>query len=975
MPQIFHNDFSAGWCPSDNYINGRRNALLQMNNLCLDDNGALTSCRAPKSLTSSLPARAHTLYSATISGVQKQLAALEDGSIVEGATFSNSLASGGSTKRAAFSNALDQILICSGTVNKKWDGTTLRNLGLATPTAPVVSANPTQKLSIANLDGSHLFTNWVLDNGTAISDTAYAYKFNPDATSLIAQLHTVFSSPFNGTTFPGGDQIGANDRIQFQLTFSTALPVLAIQMAVYPDDGAGNPDEANAFFYQWNTGNNIFPVGQNVTQQFSASRLDFADPTLSSSNYFPSQDKWKIIKAVKINILTNAVIDITLGDIYFIGGAFNALTGAYEYLQVNVIQNNTYQAQSPASPLSTANPAISSVHVVPAVPSDAQVNHVWIFRRNTLTQGNYYRIADITTPFSAFNDGMSDTDAALLAIVPNLFLDNISNLSTGILEIIGLWFNRVLFFDNRSIYFSDDLNIDSIDTQKSIVYSGNTSEVFLWARKVSNSVILVGTDLDVYELNGTWAALADGTLDCSIRPLGFKQPPVSIAATVFSSQIIYQGNDGWRISDGVNNNRLSDDLDILFKGTSTNLVKYGYSQITDGYFAGVIFANCAISQNKLYTVAKDTAGIYKCFIYDMVRKYWYVYQDGLYALWVTDAGTILGSGGTSISLLEFDATVGVNIQALFTVNDGTIPNAYAGTDHTISRQRKDSYTFKTIAKAGGTITVAIYKDKATYGTAPVTIGTITSNGETIIDISSSVGITKAYQVQLSGNGIIGFSLLDWSIDYDMRPTALTHYRQPPTNFGSAGKKRISVIPFVIDTLGTNVTYTPTVDGISYTAQTFNTNEKTTVFYYFSVDVFGIEVSGILQGGLFENYGFLQPEIVEVIPPQRLRDQVGPVQFTRQGILKVFRFRVYPYGTTITARVYCDDVLSYTVNVTVTPNLEKAYEVIVPRGTTGQTMRWELQSTSPFHRMSFDYKATITGGQSELGWKTIAPPEN
>jgi hypothetical protein len=120
MPEtIFHNDFSAGWVPADNYVNGRKNGLLQMDNLCLDDNGALTSAKGPTAISAALGGLPHTLFSATISGTQKQVAALSTGEILEGAAFTNSLVTGGSPSRAAFANVLDQILVCSGSVNKK----------------------------------------------------------------------------------------------------------------------------------------------------------------------------------------------------------------------------------------------------------------------------------------------------------------------------------------------------------------------------------------------------------------------------------------------------------------------------------------------------------------------------------------------------------------------------------------------------------------------------------------------------------------------------------------------------------------------------------------------------------------------------------------------------------------------------------------------------------------------------------------
>ncbi len=82
---------------------------------------------------------------------------------------------------------------------------------------------------------------------------------------------------------------------------------------------------------------------------------------------------------------------------------------------------------------------------------------------------------------------------------------------------------------------------------------------------------------------------------------------------------------------------------------------------------------------------------------------------------------------------------------------------------------------------------------------------------------------------------------------DVLPERLQYLRLPNTNFGVAAPKRIRTIPIVIDTYGHNITYYPIVDDrIEGTPSVFNTKSKTTVYHYFTQDVFGTDFGGILS---------------------------------------------------------------------------------------------------------------------------------
>lgn len=966
MPdQIFHNDFSAGWTPSDNYINGRRNGLLQMDNLCLDDNGALTSVKGPNALSAALAGRAHTLFAATISGVQKTLAALTNGSIMEGIAFTNPLiAAGGSTTRAAFGNVLDQILICSGAINKKWDGTTLRNAGIIAPgAAPTAVANASIVLSVAHLDGANKWgSNWTIVDGTLISDGAFAFDVNPAALNNLGQITTDFGGPFDTGNYPNGAAAAAEDLFQMPMTFSDGTQVSGIQVNFYNDDGTGNPDYNTRLYFNFDQSNVAFPIGAGtVTLQCFRGEFNNNNPGVPFT-------AWKTIQHIIIFFFGTGFVDYTFQDMKFIGSTIAVLNGNFQYLQVNVYDTGKYLAQSPVSPISaTVSLANANIHVTPYTTGlDPQVNEIWIFRTNVDTEGGvFYRVNVLTTPYAAFDDGLTDSFIEQVDITANLFLTNLSDLTPGILDIIGIYFDRVIYFDAKNIYFSPPLNADSIDTRKTVTYSGNTSEVYLWARKVTNTVIIVATDLDMYELTGTYAELPDGTLDISFRPLAVKNPAVSIAAVAYSSSVLYQAADGWRVFDGVTSTPMSDSFDALYK----NIQKYGYAPITDGYFSGQVYAGCAIANKKLYITQQNTGGVYKCFIFDFTRKVWNVYTDGLYALCAKDDGTLIGSNVDN-KIYTVDQNTGnpTAARALFTVESNGTP-----------RNRKDPFTFKlNINTNGATIKFYLVRDFQQYngdasGILVATVNT-TSLVEAIFDISAIVPISKAFQIQMLGT-VDGLVLTDYSIDFDTRPTQLTHLRKIPDNFGSAAIKQLVVLPFIMDTLGNDVTFIPVADGNLLPAQVFNSIDKKTHFYYIPEDLFVIDVGGTLDGELFEFYEWLQPEVVEVLQVTRKRDNIGPLEFTKNARMLEFRFRLFPLGSSIRINVRPDETTVFTKDLTVVPLKELVYSVLCPRGTQGTSFQFEFLTLddNAFTRNSFEYKAVISGSQTDNGWKAVNNP--
>src|SRR5215469_18260015 len=141
MPNtLFVRDFSAGWIPSDDAVNGRPNGQLQMNNLELDRNGALTLTGGTSKKWAGFTAQAHTLYSNYLGGTRYDYSACTDGTVWRNNT---QICNTGDTSNAAFDVAFNFTLVCSGNCRLKDNGTTAVPLGVGAPTvAPaVVSAS------------------------------------------------------------------------------------------------------------------------------------------------------------------------------------------------------------------------------------------------------------------------------------------------------------------------------------------------------------------------------------------------------------------------------------------------------------------------------------------------------------------------------------------------------------------------------------------------------------------------------------------------------------------------------------------------------------------------------------------------------------------------------------------------------------------------------------------------------------------
>lgn len=136
MESIKFNNFSAGWCPTDAVVGGRPNGFQVLDNLDLDSLGNITLCGGCAQAYTAA-ANVHSLAQFSLSSTSYLVYADVSGNVGYNAN-NTGIATGGSATRCAFSLAFGYILACSSTKRKKYNGTTVYNLGITAPVVPTL---------------------------------------------------------------------------------------------------------------------------------------------------------------------------------------------------------------------------------------------------------------------------------------------------------------------------------------------------------------------------------------------------------------------------------------------------------------------------------------------------------------------------------------------------------------------------------------------------------------------------------------------------------------------------------------------------------------------------------------------------------------------------------------------------------------------------------------------------------------------
>jgi hypothetical protein len=961
MPSEFvWNQFSAGWCPSDDSQNGRKNALLRMDNVELDINGAL-SLIGGKSLLHSYDGPAYELFSGIAGGSEHLYAVTRTeagGSIYRDGT--NLLVPASSTA-AAISQGLGSVLIASGDTRIKDLGTGFEQLGLTEvlgPTLAIVPGNYSQELIV---DGTTL--QWYGNDNSPGARSTGTFNFTAgtqyDVTVTVNSIGYVISPPINLSTLANGGAGSLPEDPTDQIAYQIGMGL------GYLADLLGNVSlsfiSANGRYTVVDSISGSHPNFAN----FQHSRSDFAitgSPDWSAITNFeitfsinPLLNDQVIIQLTPIPIIDSSSIS---NHFAFYNGINNgSLPALISYTAIAVNQNSVYTAMGGGldaldNVAKISVPPYTNVQLTFTALADPQITNLWIYREGgNLNQ--WFRVLVEPNTSGNYIDNVYDTIALDTDIV--LDIDSVSVKGSTFLpvinEIIGPMQGRWFYFTDDTIYPSASNDPDLIASQLAITMSTTSdSEVFMWAIKVAEGYILVGTSADVYVLSGTFTTLPNGEIDVYYRPMVCQFPPITKQATFANGLIYYMAMDGWR-SLGTDASTsilmVAPNTDLIYKGVS----RYGYSGVNlDGFAVGTQFFPIVATRNKLYCCVND-----RIEVYDFTRKYWRTFaygfsKDGILSDATAAGRTILGAplvayGDNNVYKVDNILTADVTPQ--------TVSILSSIFDPTNSLNRNDLYTLKIRLLTGQdeNLNISIVtKDNTTFF-----IGSVTSSTDIEIqknlDLNSIIPFpTETFQFLLTGN-FTRLVISDIRIDYDTRPQQLTTVRGFNTNFGTAGRKRLRMWPIVIDTLGNEVTFHQIIDNVSGSTQIINTTDKTTIPIFYNFDAFGTDYGYLLTGGPFEFWEMGQPEVVQSLPTPKRYDQVGPQELFRYGKIRELEFRLLPYGGEIGSTsqlpyvLYFDDYSIYNNTLTINNGQEQSYNVGLPKGVAGTIVRIELGPTN------------------------------
>lgn len=988
-------DFSGGWQPSNDDRNGPRNALLKMDNLELDKNGALSLGGGTTVLGNAYGASVHSLFSNNVGATRHVYAADVSGNLFRDGI---SIGSGGDALNAAFSQAFNYTLIADGNLRKKDLGSgTPQNLGLVTPPSPSVVLDgylyATALASVATTllsgtiagggplqffdvfaDGTD-FT-WVLQgqNGGSFGSNANAFS----AVNSTGTFVPYTASPLDVFLLKLSNDIPHAGRNVLQGIKSITLDFLLID--------AGTPGDIVTDYYTATIDVSQLPFSTNLTLPLR--RGDFTK--IGNSPIFD----WGHVRGYRISIVGDEqfyISTLTIPDIIFAGdlpgtpvSPTNVVSGdisnfalllntsnpPYQLVQVNVNDTGDYVALSQISvPSGSFNGSLQTFRILPDISGlEAQVNKIRIFVRG----GNlslWYQILEFATGSFTVPQYWSASEDAVqtlgITINESLISVNSTGLTDKIFEIIGPIEGRWLYFTTKFMYPSDINNPDLYNPTLGVRTTGSNSEKFLWARRVSNSSILVGTSVQVYLLTGTFITLPDGTVDLYYRGLGCSHPPISYDATEYSGTVYYLASDGWRTinENGDNFSLVSPVTDALYRG-DTN---YGYS-VNIKVPPGVVRFPVVMALNKLWC---GITGQGRIEVLDPTRKYWKSFAFGkgdISAICSTQDGNILAffNGDNKIRVLDVRSSLLVDGDTLQTIN--ILSPVF---DNSTPHQRKDT---STIVFRGytGNAAVSIYIIDNTN--TSYLVGTVTTAGilELSLDVSQVIQKLKTFQFFITGN-VSNFVLEEIIFYFQTRPVPLTYLRIYNQNFGSAGKKRLRNWPCLIDTSGRTVSFTPINDNNAGTPTNLITVDKTTKNIFYKTDIFAVDYGGILycSEGTFEFWDMMPPEIVQTLPVAKQFDQVGPEELFQYGKIRKFELRVLPFGTAIPIKFFMNDNSVYDLTITTISGLEQSYTFGLPPGVGGQIVRIEIGPTAfDFHRFYMRVQTMKTGKDTENEWVTL-----
>lgn len=895
MSNLIRNNWPLGWQPSQDRRNGDPRGLLRMDNLCLDEDGVVSLVRGTEKVNSSeFPDYPFRIYADEYNNEKIRYVALNNGEVRrgEGDSFDNEqiIISGGNPTVAAFGTMLGAIIAISGDERKRdiEDEVTheLVNYDVTpeTPSAAPVIEKVDEDVT-RPIEG--LWGSFTLKEGSGLVAGADYVQFDLDGTTFVGTVELAESIDTKLTS-----ATGALDTDGFQMSVRlgnpTKIKFVKIEFVLSYDVATNKPN--NYYWYVWENDSKGETFRQDI-DSWSILECRRGDFTHWSNEPPETLLSWSTVEQVRITIVgQDDSSQNVVSDIRFSGGERGKLHGLYEYIQVNVSDNGSYQAKSVASPV-TRDVYVSHGYTIltPEVSTDAQVNRIWFYRRSAEIQegdvvpigsipklDSFYFCKELVKPPggsfpSTAEDGLGDDNLLTLNEKYDLTWQSLKDYNELILDMITDYKGRAVYLTPTAILVSVENDPGLVASSLTLsVGGGDLIQRNLWIKKANigiETVIYVGTTEGIYVISGSLSPFPDGTPDAIINKIETNQVPLSSHVDEASGNLYYVSGDGIKVLAGNQITDISGALERLIAGET----RYGIAGMLISSF-DVADYPILVAKGKVWVSLPNLDGTRRLYVYDISKKYWYPYYTDPIALFKEGDGTILaGYGGGSGNFLRV-----IDTSRNHTLDGVTGQAVYFETIADNNQQpdnRKDSFTFKLKADTGGdSVTIAIAINGSDLYTE---IGTTTFGPgptEKLITIAETIGRAKEYAIRITAGALTTCKIYEFIVEYDPLPEQLTYLRIPNTNLGTVSRKRFITFPFVIDTLGNDTEFTPLIDNqVAGDPSVINHNGKLTHTHFFFPSISlgdefkGIDIGGILCG-FFEFYNVnLEEALTEKLP--------------------------------------------------------------------------------------------------------------
>ncbi len=1009
------SDWSGGWQPNADAVNAPTTALLRADNLVLDELGVLALRRGSAKINASPLAEVdvHSLFTTALAGTRYRMVGAGNSVYANSASILGGVAGSGDI---AFGFHNGQILFARSTTKKKFDGATVRNWGIAmTGGVPTVTpVDPDGKLFATGAEGespawtkieSAAGDTYFQPNHYDAADPAYnfsgAFSVIPHPDTLRAVYQKTFASPTDFTAYDAGLLGTDDDTISWYIYAADWNELKACVLQVDVDDGTflhefyESPIVDGKLLAPPATGRNPAdplpppPPVRNRADVYryhrwrqERDRRALAPPTGGSGSggtgpgaawmqakftrgQFTRQGSangkdWTTVKAIRIVAQMKTInMQLFIEGIRISGGA---VVGSAQWRYVYVRNASGYQALSAPSEPSVAATFTGQAATV-SIPGDgsrdSQVNEVWVYRQDLLTEGIFFRVKTATVSGTG---GVTVTDDVRSVIAQTinipLQIDN-ERPPDNIIAIVGPHYDRTLVLTSDGmLHPSRKLDPDAFSAGQAIDVCGDDETPYWMLRALTD--IYVGTSKDIYRLDGTGAEHPDGSIDYTLRPLSMDHRPLNAGLAHEGDQIVFFSDDGWRAMQGGGSSSLTGMTSLLYRGQTRHEVSP--VNVAGGRFRAALAGGQLVAITP-EGVSTSSSGVLYRHVFAGPRWYRHVYNRNWRSLYREPDGTLIaGDDGGHVLVLdtgtEDEGEGPLTVTCWTKVDDLDLP---------YQRKKAGDFTWRS-ETGGGTSHLAVHLNGS--DTAVISLDAVRTTMGVLAFSLADIPILKQIQIRITGT-LPSFHLYDFGLQFRERPIPIAG-RVFDILGGSHGVKILSGFVFRGNTFGEARLITPFLDGVA-TDQTFvlttSVEEPETHTLRFTeahraTDI-GFAVDCEVEIDLWA------PIVTQRQPVGVLAWDSGPIDLGDQELvwLREMLLKVRA-GADLVITPWFDGTRYPTVVAPVTPDTDTVLRVPVGRAYVGRQPRLVVTSCEPFYPYWVRCTRRTTGKSSQKPVVTV-----